>query len=263
MTMDASTFFISLPVIAPAQTCEFPDFPIVVDSDMDSDLSPREKTTFTIRTNTVAVTGMPKSFFQPRVLDVLRSHFSTFGEINRWVVLPGFGRILVVYYRNEHAENAKVQCDPVVLEGEVYGQEPVTLRVYRADPQPIIPHDAICTVPEANFLKPPALEKNFLISPPGSPPVGWEPILEDPPNACPLADDLIAALQKLQTRERRSSIEILLDPLEGSGVGVCVEDCDGDEFEIPEDEWVYGETAPAKNRWRPVATAMPPVAVIA
>lgn len=94
--------------------------------------------------------------------------------------------------------------------------------------------------------------------------MGWEPIKEDPPNACPLADDLILALQKLQTRERRrSSLEVLLDPLEGSGVGVYVEDCADVEGEVREEEWVYGETAPTRERWRPVATAMPPVRAMA
>lgn len=41
-------------------------------------------------------------------------------------------------------------------------------------------------------------DRNFLISPPGSPPVGWEPIREDPPNRDTLADDLIRALGALR-----------------------------------------------------------------
>jgi hypothetical protein len=86
-------------------------------------------------------------------------------------------------------------------------------------------------VPETNYLRPPAIEKNFLISPPGSPPIGWEPIKEDPPNATPLADDLMTALRKLKTHERRSSLEVLLDPHEGSGVSVYVEDCGMDDDE--------------------------------
>lgn len=47
-------------------------------------------------------------------------------------------------------------------------------------------------------LAPPPLSKNFLISPPGSPPEGWEPITEDPPNDRTLAEDLAGALTKLQ-----------------------------------------------------------------
>lgn len=139
----------------------------------------------------------------------------------------------------------------------------VILRVYRADPNPLA--DAGHTVPEANYLRPPAIEKNFLISPPGSPPVGWEQIKEDPPNPTPLADDLMQALRKLQVHEKRSSLEILLDPQEGSGVGVYVEDCgDGyDDDSITDEDWVYGETAPARAKWRPIATALPPMRSIA
>lgn len=51
---------------------------------------------------------------------------------------------------------------------------------------------------DSTHLAPPPLEKNFLISPPGSPPEGWEPIVEDPPNERTLADDLVGALNRLQ-----------------------------------------------------------------
>jgi len=209
----------------------------------------------TAKTNTIAVTSIPKSFFHPVVLDVLRNHFSSFGEINRWVPLPGFGRIIIVFRYEDHAELAKQTCDPIVLQGS-HDRSEVILRVYRADPNPLVTA-GITSVPEDNYLRPPAVEKNFLISPPGSPPVGWEQIKEDPPNATPLADDLIEALRKLKVHERRSSFEVLLDPHEGSGVGVYVEDCDGgNEDEIEEEDWVYGQSAPARTRWQP--TALPP-----
>jgi hypothetical protein len=67
------------------------------------------------RTNTLAVT-IPKGFFQPLLLDLLRTHFAIYGHINRWVPLPGFGRIIVVYTREDDAEKAKIHCDPIVLE---------------------------------------------------------------------------------------------------------------------------------------------------
>ena len=84
--------------------------------------------------------------------------------------------------------------------------------------------------------------------------------MEDPPNATPLAEDLIHALRKLQNFSERPAFEQLLDPMEGSGVGVYVEDCDADKYpmDISEEDWVYGESAPAREKWRPFATSMPP-----
>jgi Calcipressin len=69
------------------------------------------------KTNTITVTGLPKSFFHPIVLDVLRSHFAAYGEINRWVPLQGFGRIIIVFLFEDSAESAKQHCDPIVFQG--------------------------------------------------------------------------------------------------------------------------------------------------
>ena len=139
------------------------------------------------------------------------------------------------------------------------------MRVYRADPTQIESDE---TQEHNHYLRPPANEKNFLISPPGSPPVGWEQIREDPPNATPLAVDLIAALRKLEVQEeaarRGRGLEVLLEPEEGVGISVCVEDVDAvdiEEVEEVTEDWAYGETAPSRTRWRPPPTAMPPTAI--
>ncbi|KAF5317634.1 hypothetical protein D9611_014971 [Ephemerocybe angulata] len=71
-----------------------------------------------------------------------------------------------------------------------------------------------------------------------------------PPNSTPLADDLMHALQKLKVQEEedeRGSFAMLLHPDE-AGVGVYVEDCDaGVSSDMHEDNWVYGETMPART----------------
>ena len=67
-------------------------------------------------TNTLAVTSLPRSFFDPAILNMLRDHFASFGEINQWVPLQGFGRIIIVYESEHHAETVKRQCDPIVVE---------------------------------------------------------------------------------------------------------------------------------------------------
>ena len=92
-------------------------------------------------------------------------------------------------------------------------------------------------------LHPPAIEKNFLISPPGSPPIGWEPIKEDPPNATPLAQDLIHALEKLQLAQAQASGPALVHESEDDGVGISVyvEDCDSGEHAMTDErDWEYG-----------------------
>ncbi|KIY68770.1 Calcipressin [Cylindrobasidium torrendii FP15055 ss-10] len=215
-------------------------------------------------TNTLAVTSLPKTFFHPNILAVLRDHLEAFGEINQWVPLPTFGRIIVVFVHNSVAETAKRECDPIILRGSVHDSAQTVLRVYRADPNPLVTAFG-AVVPQAAYLRPPEIEKNFLISPPGSPPVGWEHIREDPPNATPLADDLIAALNLLKLQERGPSVEVLLDPEEG-GVGVFVEDCDRHVFDPSADSddehsWVYGQTGPRTpyEKTVPIPTAMPPM----
>jgi hypothetical protein len=130
------------------------------------------------------------------------------------------------------------------------------LRVFRADPTPPTP-------PGEALLRPPAIEKNFLISPPGSPPVGWEQVAEDPPNAAPLADDLINALRKLQLAAgaAHGGREMILDPEDGAGIGVYVEDCDMEDWGIDDEErdWAYGENNPSRIEYAYVPTALPPV----
>lgn len=195
------------------------------------------------------------------MLDALRQYFEGFGEIHTWAPLKAFGRILVVYYDEEAVELAKEGSDGLFI--DTAGAHPgVTIRVYRADPTPLEQLDS------RDLLRPPQLEKNFLISPPGSPPVGWEQIREDPPNSTPLADDLIAALNRLQV-EREGPVVIETENEEG--ITIFVEDCDreaddpqSDHSEDDESEWVYGQTrrqykpTPAM---RPPPTSMPPLAV--
>lgn len=142
------------------------------------------------------------------------------------------------------------------------------LRVYRADPTPIESDE---THEHNHYLRPPVNEKNFLISPPGSPPVGWEQIREDPPNSTPLAHDLSVALRKLELQaeqERRGpGLEVLLEADEdGVGISVCVEDCDAVDnglvqITADDEDWAYGDMAPSRMRWRPTPAAMPPTAL--
>ncbi|EKM56089.1 uncharacterized protein PHACADRAFT_257155 [Phanerochaete carnosa HHB-10118-sp] len=200
---------------------------------------------------------MPRAFFEPAVLYALRQYFDGFGEIHTWAPLKAFGRVLVIYYDEEAVELAKESSDGLFIDAADF-HPGVTLRVFRADPTPLDQLD------NPDLLRPPRLEKNFLISPPGSPPVGWEQIQEDAPNSSPLADDIIAALKKLQVeREDKSSAEMLIEHENDEGIAIFVEDCDADvgdqtAEQPPEDdetEWIYGQT---RRQFKPAPAALPP-----
>ena len=80
----------------------------------------------------------------------------------------------------------------VLLTGLFYSS--TVLRVYRGPPTPL---ETLRDRHYRNTLPVPTTDRNFLISPPGSPPVGWEQAREDPPNMDTLADDLARALDQL------------------------------------------------------------------
>lgn len=84
------------------------------------------------------------------------------------------------------------------LDGEnLFGDR---VRVYFGQHTPLQPVD--------QHLQAPAAQKQFFISPPPSPPLGWESRHEDPPNAIMLAEDLAHALAKLNydTKEHQEEL---------------------------------------------------------
>lgn len=137
-----------------------------------------------------------------------------------------------------------------------------TLRVFRALPTPL----ASLADSNHNHLAPPPLEKNFLISPPGSPPIGWEPVQEEPPNATPLAEDLLLALERLQmhrgTGVRQDGREELVRATEvDGGIGIWVEDVEKAPSNqgSPADDGKEGPWYEPGPRIIPQRTALPPM----
>lgn len=106
----------------------------------------------------------------------------------------------------------------------------LVLRLYCAAPTPLDP-----IVSSSQHLEPPPLTRNFLISPPGSPPEGWEPIVEDPPNSATLAKDLMAALEKLSSRAAKGEKEVIIQEAE-AGVGVTVQDMTPEHLDNADDD---------------------------
>ena len=70
-----------------------------------------------IRTNSLVIANLPTTFFHPSVLEALRSYFAAFGELYAWAPIKSFARIVLVFYEDDDAENAKVTTDGLVLEG--------------------------------------------------------------------------------------------------------------------------------------------------
>lgn len=108
--------------------------------------------------------------------------FKTFSENATFQWLKSFRRLRVNYDTAIAAANARIQ-----LHQYPFGKSIITC--YLA--QPVTP------VSNTN-LKPPALTKQFLISPPASPPAGWEPAAENEPL---VNHDLLAALASLTPGE--------------------------------------------------------------
>ena len=134
--------------------------------------------------NTLLFTNLQDpAIFRPDNLQTIRDLVTQSAPIHAWAPLKSFRRIVVSFY-DEDAAIAVRQ----VWDGEsVLGN---TVRVYFGAPTPIDPADCHLALPDAGKL--------FFISPPPSPPRGWEMRLEDAPNKQVHAEDLADALAKLR-----------------------------------------------------------------
>ncbi|KAG0369228.1 carbohydrate-binding module 1 protein [Gamsiella multidivaricata] len=132
-------------------------------------------------TNTLIVTNLDAPHFEKETMLRLKTKAESFGEVYYFAPIKSFYRVFIVYNSTADAQQAKAQLHTTEFEGAI-------LRVYFGQ------HTEISHDPATRYLHPPELEKNWLISPPGSPPIGWTQIREDPPNSLHLADDLVKAL---------------------------------------------------------------------
>ncbi|KAF9336510.1 carbohydrate-binding module 1 protein [Podila minutissima] len=140
-----------------------------------------ESTSPTIPTNTITVTNLEAVHFEKETMLKLKALAETFGDVYYFAPIKTFYRVFVVYHSTFDAQRAKALLHNTAFEG-------TTIRVYFGQ------HTEISIDPSRHYLHPPELEKNWLISPPGSPPVGWSQVREDPPNSLNLAEDLVKAL---------------------------------------------------------------------
>ena len=117
-------------------------------------------------------------------MQTIRELVSATAPVVTWAPLKSFRRIVVSFPDEQAAVRVRSIWDGEAIMGE-------RCRVYFGQHTPVNPTD------KDRHLELPDAGKLFFISPPPSPPHGWEVRLEDAPNKLVHAEDLAEALAKL------------------------------------------------------------------
>ncbi|CAB3369260.1 Hypothetical predicted protein [Cloeon dipterum] len=135
---------------------------------------------------------------------IIENLFNQYGETVSFQYFRSFRRMRVNFKTPAAAARARIELHQAKIGSS-------TINCYFA--QPVSPIDM-----EDQHLQPPALTKQFLISPPASPPYGWEQKGE----ADPLVNyDLLAAIANLSPGETHE-----LHPPSGGQPGIVVHICE-------------------------------------
>ncbi|KFM79561.1 Calcipressin-3, partial [Stegodyphus mimosarum] len=146
----------------------------------------------------------------------LEEIFQQFDEEASFQYFKSFRRVRVNFTNPTAAAKARIQCHQTKIGDSVvncYFAQPITSTGNKDGEA----SDA--------YLQPPSPVRQFLISPPASPPVGWEPVDEAQP--C-INYDLLAALAKLSPGEAHE-----LHPPSGSQPGIVVHVCEDAKIDAP------------------------------
>ncbi|GAV00848.1 hypothetical protein RvY_11640 [Ramazzottius varieornatus] len=137
------------------------------------------------QTSQILVTNMdPEIFTDQNMMQSFESLIRQFDPSPKIFYFRSFARARVDMESVYHAVQARQQ-----LNGFLFGSRTLKCFIFK---------DLFLGRRNSGHLELPPLEKQFLISPPASPPVGWEPVLEDGPV---IDYDLLAALAGLQPGE--------------------------------------------------------------
>lgn len=181
-----------------------------------SNLPPLEQPT--PASNTLLFTNLDNiDIFRADKLQSLRDLINRTATIHVFAPLKSFRRIVVSFYDVESAISIRKVWDGEAIMGH-------RVRIYFGHHTSIQPKDEHLALPDAGKL--------FFISPPPSPPHGWEVRLEDAPNKMVHADDLAEALAKLGAGSgggaaaaaaaaisRGSSFDSPITPVDGAAIG--------------------------------------------
>jgi len=135
--------------------------------------------------NTLIFTNLQsRDIFAADNLQSIRDLISQKASIHAFSPLKSLNRIIVSFYSDADAIAVRQDWDGEAILGE-------RCRVYFGQPTPVTAQqDLHLALPDAGKL--------FFISPPPSPPHGWEQTMEDAPNKMVHADDLADALARLR-----------------------------------------------------------------
>ncbi|CAF1540688.1 unnamed protein product [Adineta ricciae] len=157
------------------------------------------------------ITPVPQELFTNQQLkDEFEALFRVYDSQIIVLYLKFFQRVRITYTSPHNALQARLHLHEHLFHGK-------TFKTYFACP--IVFRGAN----SETYLRPPEPEKLFLISPPASPPVGWEQKVEDPP----VVDlNLIAAIAQLQPNQSHH----LLASEDGSNApSIIIHTCDDGE----------------------------------
>ncbi|OLL22617.1 Calcipressin-like protein [Neolecta irregularis DAH-3] len=133
--------------------------------------------------NTLLITNLPPELFEEDTLASFRQNLSQDINILNWAPIKSFSRIVCVTESIDEAIETRKVLDGITISER-------RVRVYFGE------HTKEVDLKDAH-LHPPDLDRNWLVSPPGSLPVEWEQIREGPPNRFTLPEELTSALEKL------------------------------------------------------------------
>ena len=136
--------------------------------------------------NTLIFTNLQsRDIFHPENLQTIRDLIAQTAPIHTFSPLKSFARLIVSFFDESAAIAVRSVWDGEAVLGE-------RCRVYFGQPTPLnlAQQDTHLALPDAGKL--------FFISPPPSPPHGWEVRMEDAPNKMVHAEDLAEALARLR-----------------------------------------------------------------
>ncbi|CAF0989764.1 unnamed protein product [Rotaria sordida] len=161
--------------------------------------------------NSVIITPVPQELFTNQQLkDEFEQLFRVYDPNIIVLYLKFFQRVRITFTSPHNALQARLHLHEYPFHGTIFKTYFACPIVFRgANPD--------------THLRPPEPEKLFLISPPASPPVGWEQKLEDPP----IVDlNLLAAVAQLQPNKAH---ELVPSELGSKAPAIVIHTCDDDE----------------------------------